>query len=212
MSSSQFAERSKSGDLLLFRGFEFPAKCQRYYTTSHYDHVALLVKRYFELEVYETTSAQVNYFLRFFILNQGCKIRPWRFFISNQWVYSYDKIIYRELIYDKKKVLKDEKNLEEILKNKLDDFLSETRDKDYKLPANIICCPGKREYEEKNNWEKSKGFFCSQLIAAAYFKMEVLKYDKCSLRYFPGDFSQSSNLGFTENFRFGPEILVDFSQ
>ena len=63
MSSGQFTERSKSGDLLLFRGFEFPAKCQRYFTTSHYDHVALLVKRYYELEVYETTSAQVYFWV-----------------------------------------------------------------------------------------------------------------------------------------------------
>jgi hypothetical protein len=59
MSSNQFYERSKSGDLLLFRGFEFPAKCQRFFTNSQYDHVALLVKKYFELEVYETTSIQV---------------------------------------------------------------------------------------------------------------------------------------------------------
>jgi hypothetical protein len=60
MSSNQFLERSKSGDLLLFRGFEVPAKCQRFFTNSNYDHVALLVKRYLELEVYETTSIQVK--------------------------------------------------------------------------------------------------------------------------------------------------------
>lgn len=63
MSSSQFIERSKSGDLLLFRGFEFPARCQRFFTTSQYDHVALLVKRFFDLEVYETTSVQVNFLI-----------------------------------------------------------------------------------------------------------------------------------------------------
>ena len=59
MSGDQFLRKAKSGDLLLFRGFELPAKCQRYYTASHYDHVALLVKRFNELEIYETTSMQV---------------------------------------------------------------------------------------------------------------------------------------------------------
>jgi hypothetical protein len=115
------------------------------------------------------------------------------------------------LIYDKNKIIENDRYLEEIVKEKLDDFLFETKDKDYKLPLNIICCPSKKDFEEKNNWSNSKGFFCSQLIAAAYFKIGVLKYDKCSLRYFPGDFSQNSSLSFNDGFRFGPEILVDFS-
>ena len=60
MSAEQFVKKSKTGDLMLFRGYEFPAQCQRFFTGSHYDHVALLIKKYTELEVYETTSVQVK--------------------------------------------------------------------------------------------------------------------------------------------------------
>jgi hypothetical protein len=60
MSAQQFATKSKTGDIMLFRGYEFPAKCQRCCTGAHYDHVALLIKKYTELEVYESTSLQVK--------------------------------------------------------------------------------------------------------------------------------------------------------
>jgi hypothetical protein len=59
MSGDEFAKKSKSGDLILFRGYEYPAKCQRCCTGSDYDHVALLIKKFIDLEVYETTSIQV---------------------------------------------------------------------------------------------------------------------------------------------------------
>lgn len=84
-------------------------------------------------------------------------------------------------------------------------------DKKYALPLSVICCPNKKEFEKKNDWSKSEGFFCSQLVAAAYFKMGIINYDRCSIRYYPGDFSQNSNLDFNPDFSLGPEIIVDFS-
>lgn len=60
MFEEQFCERAKTGDLLIFRGFEFGARCQRLFTGSQYDHVALLVKRNNILNVYESTSKDVS--------------------------------------------------------------------------------------------------------------------------------------------------------
>jgi len=68
MSAQQFATKSKTGDIMLFRGYEFPAKCQRCCTGAHYDHVALLIKKYTELEVYESTSQQVKHKLLLILL------------------------------------------------------------------------------------------------------------------------------------------------
>jgi len=36
MTEKQFSEKSKTGDILLFRGFEFPSKCQRFFTQAEY--------------------------------------------------------------------------------------------------------------------------------------------------------------------------------
>ncbi len=60
MYERQFTDRVKTGDLLIFRGFECPAKCQRCFTGSHYDHLALLVRRNDQVFVYESTSKDVN--------------------------------------------------------------------------------------------------------------------------------------------------------
>lgn len=151
-----------------------------------------------------------------FILNfnkkiKGCKVRPWRYFLSNGWVYYYDKIIYRELIYNTENEEK-KKELKEKIAENLDEFLGKTKDMKYALPVSIICCPGKKGYEEKNDWTKSKGFFCSQLVAASYLNMGILDYEKCTLRYFPGSFAQTSSIPLKAEFSLGPEIIVDFSK
>ena len=36
MTEKEFQEKAKTGDLLLFRGYEFPAKCQRFFTKAYY--------------------------------------------------------------------------------------------------------------------------------------------------------------------------------
>jgi len=131
--------------------------------------------------------------------------------LSNGWIYFYDKIIYRELIYNIQNE-SSRRELKEKIEENLDDFLLKTENKNYTLPVSIICCPGKQNFEEKNDWKNSKGFFCSQLVAAAYLNMGILEYDRCSLRYFPGNFSHSSNLPMKSEFSLGPEIIVDFSK
>lgn len=98
------------------------------------------------------------------------------------------------------------------MEDNLQQYLIQTKDKKYVLSSSIICCPGKKEHEQKNEWNQSEGFFCSQLVAAAYMKMGIIKYEKSSLRYFPGSFSQKSSLVLSENFFLGPEMIVDFSE
>jgi len=98
------------------------------------------------------------------------------------------------------------------LSNKLEEFLLKTKNAKYRLPLSIICCPGKKSYERFNNWEKSKGFFCSQLVAAAYLNMGILSYEKATANYLPGKFSQENMLPFTDGFNLGPEFIIDLSK
>ncbi len=39
MTEKDFAENAKTGDLLLFRGFELPGKCQRFFTQADYGNI-----------------------------------------------------------------------------------------------------------------------------------------------------------------------------
>ena len=60
MFENDFRSKAKTGDLLIFRGFECPARCQRCFTGAHYDHIALLYKKHDVLFVYESTSKDVK--------------------------------------------------------------------------------------------------------------------------------------------------------
>ena len=199
MFENEFVDKAKTGDLLIFRGFECPAKCQRFFTGSQYDHVALLFKRNGILFVYESTS------------KDGCMVRRWRDFTDFMWNLLYDKMVYRELIInmEEKQKLKYE---EELIEN-CDLFIKETEKKKYTLSCcGGICCSKKKEFEKNNEWSKSDGFFCSQLVAAAYIKCNILKYYKGTGNFLPGNFAQDQRLELHDNFSLGPEIIVEFSK
>ena len=42
MTEKEFSHRVKTGDILLFRGFDFPARCQRFFTQADYGKDILL--------------------------------------------------------------------------------------------------------------------------------------------------------------------------
>jgi len=98
------------------------------------------------------------------------------------------------------------------MKNKFDEFLSKTKNSGYRLPCSIICCPGKKTFERFNDWGKAKGFFCSQLVAAAYMNMGILSYEKSSSSYLPGNLSHNAMIPFNKGFNLSPEYIVDVSK
>jgi len=119
-------------------------------------------------------------------------------------------MVYRELIYGSNK--EDRDPFQEKLKESCDIFIKDTERKKYIFSCCALCFSRKKEYEIKNEWNKSNGFFCSQLVAAAYLYCGILKNNKSSKKYLPGSFSSSSNhLEFDEKFSLGPEILIDFT-
>ena len=200
ISSSEFAKKAKSGDCLIFRGFECPAKCQRCFTRAEYDHVALLQRRNDVLYVYESTS------------KDGTKARNWREFTAYCWNLLYDKMVFRELLIDlpepqKGKVQRD-------IEIKLDNFIKATEGKKYILNVCSILCGGApKDYEKKNDWKKSNGFFCSQLLIASYIASGIVTVNKESGSYLPGDFSDKTSGAFklAKDFYLGPEIIIDFT-
>lgn len=58
-SEENFLHNAKTGDVLIFRGNEFVANCQRFYTRDRYDHVALLVRKPSGVYFYESLSVTV---------------------------------------------------------------------------------------------------------------------------------------------------------
>jgi hypothetical protein len=134
----------------------------------------------------------------------------WKEFTNSLWNLLYDKMVYREL-----QINGDTTNEKELIQaeieEKTEEFINETQNKKYVLSCSAILCYKKKDYERKNNWKDSKGFFCSQLIAAAYLNCGILQYKKGTSYYLPGSFSHGKKLQLKETYSLGPEVIIDFS-
>ena len=190
---------AKTGDILLFRGFEKHSKCQRSLTGADYDHVALLVRQGLILYVYESTG------------KDGVKLRPWRDFRMNLWNLLYDKMSFRQLIIDKEKI-----NVTEFQKNieiKCNEFIKMTKGLKYTLSGCGFCCKcSMKKYGKDKKWGEYKGYFCSQLVAAAYNHMGLLTDDIDIGYYLPGSFSKDYDLELKKGIELSVEYIIDFSE
>ena len=197
ISYHEFPSRAKSGDILIFRGLECPAKCQRCFTQADYDHVGVLYLKDSTLFVYESTS------------KDGVKLRTWREFVCYYWNLLYEKMVYRELIVS----LPNKEKVQNDIHNRLSDFIKLTQGKKYRLKGCGLCFGiSMKENEKKNAWDQSKGFFCSQLVAGAYYMSGVMPYVADSRYYLPGAFSRYGNIQLNKGFSLGPEYILEFSE
>jgi hypothetical protein len=137
-------------------------------------------------------------------------LRSWREFTSYLWNLLYDKMVYRELIINLEE--SEKKKFELTIDRLTEDFIHETQKKKYVLHCCNLCCGGKVDNEKKNDWRKSDGFFCSQLVAAAYVKCGIMPYTLGTGYYLPGHFAHEKDLGLNDNFSLSPEIIIEFSQ
>ena len=194
-----FEEIAKTGDILLFRGFQKHSKCQRSFTGADYDHVALIVRQGIILYVYESTG------------KDGVKLRAWRDFRVNLWNLLYDKLTFRQLIVDKEKI-----NVQEFEKNKeikCTEFIKMTKGMKYTLSGCGFCCKcNMKKYGKDKKWGEYKGYFCSQLVAAAYNHMGLLT-DEIDIGYYlPGSFSKDYDLELKNGIELSVEYIIDFSE
>ena len=195
-----FQREANTCDILLFKGLETHSKLQRKITLADYDHVALLVKKDHNLFVYEAQS------------KDGVKLRPWREFTMYKWDLLYEKMVFRKLILDK--LIIDNKNefYEELNRN-VNEFINSTKGKQYSLKDIQLCCHGKmKEHQRENKWDKQHGFFCSQLVAAAYHKCGLISDNINAGHYLPGTFSRYSDMKLEKGCSLSPEYIIDFSE
>ena len=200
ISLQEFESTAKTGDLLLFKSRQCLSKTQRFYTRDEYDHIALIKNHYSFLALYEATSLG------------KCNVVYWENFKYNLLNLAYEVVAYRKLNYENE----DEEERKRVVGEMnvaCGEFIDCTKNMQYYISLCDMMCKSKpKDYQLKNEWEKSKGFCCSSLVAAAYIKMGVMKpvYDVHSS--FPGDFESDRNrFVFNEGFSLGPEKIIEFS-
>lgn len=101
-------------------------------------------------------------------------------------------MVYRKLIVKVEEIkLSDfmkafEKTLNEFINVINFSLYQNTKGKPYRLTCDKLCCGRARDYEINNDWERCKGFFCSQLVSAGLMKLSIINVSKGAGKYLPG--------------------------
>ena len=200
LTTEEFENIAKTGDILLFQGNECTQNLQRFFTRDEYDHVALVRKNGCTLFIYEATSIR------------KCSTMVWDAFKYDLFPLVYGRIVYRRLIIEEKDENK-KKEIQKKIEKDIGDFIKDTFNKEYYLSiSSILCCKSPEDYEKNNKWNLSKGFSCSALLTACYYKAGILTFENGVHSKLPGHFSQDKYLNFTKGFSLGPEKLIEFSE
>jgi len=188
-----FARRAESGDLLLFRGKDTPARLQRAATGALYDHVALLLRTSAgKLALLEATG------------RHGVNILSWEHFTAKRWQRCYAWLAYRKVYFGRtaEQLLSLQEYVASVLGQPygltvaklLDRTLSEAFDEQGRCVSSPTRAGGggASPAREESREEGLRSFFCSELAAACLKRCGVLAGARASTRYWPGSFSQHS--------------------
>ena len=232
--SNEFSKKAKTCDIILFRSYSKCSRCQRCITRGHYDHIGLLVKICNELFVYETTGKDgailrkwkefLNYY--WYLL---CEKMTFRKLIATQ--EAMKKFImnnnegnanlgkknnsnYNSGFSDSNVGTLSKAEIENqfycLLRTKLDDFIQKVTGKKYYFSVCQYLFKGLNKNKITPNF-KNQGYFCSELIAAAYNYCGILSNKMNITNYLPSSFAENGDAAFNEGFNFGPEYIIIFS-
>ncbi|EAS06661.1 PH domain protein (macronuclear) [Tetrahymena thermophila SB210] len=164
MMESEFIEKAKSGDIILFNTESIPAAMQRKTTFSKYDHVGIVVK------------LRDNFVRIFDATGYGVELTEW-----NKFVYEngqYNSMTYRQLNYSKR---------EKVLPA-LYNFILQANGKKYSM--NLLKFAKMNSIVEDNSSKnKDSTYFCSELVAKCLKEMGLLNQITSSTQYWPRSFS-----------------------
>eukprot|EP00828_Plagiopyla_frontata_P043350 TRINITY_DN6731_c0_g1_i1.p1 TRINITY_DN6731_c0_g1~~TRINITY_DN6731_c0_g1_i1.p1 ORF type:complete len:268 (-),score=39.93 TRINITY_DN6731_c0_g1_i1:177-980(-) len=193
MTLPTFNDRVETLDIILYRGSQFGQKALRTMTNSSYDHVGFLVKQdNGRILLIESTT------------DQGVGYTYWDFFVEMEWYKCYEKIVYRHLDVERKPqmIAAVEKFLKNVLHNNYSISLKKLMQK-----QSVI-----QQQDQQAQKDKTREFFCSELVASAYKRAGLLPQDKSAMQYWPGDFAQKNSSFPLLNGVLSEEFLLYFDE
>ena len=199
ITTDDFENLAKTGDLILFKTRHILADIQRFFTCDSYDHIAFIHSNFGFITIFDASKVG------------SCKSHYWGSFKASLNSLAFEKISYRRLNIEEKNLEK-KYEIQERIENLTEEFMSEMTDKKYYVSICNILFKGKpKNYEIKGEWEKCEGYSCSSLVAALYIKLGIIKLKNTIHCIKPGDFEQNKNLYFLPGFSLGPEKIIQFS-
>eukprot|EP00466_Bigelowiella_natans_P005404 jgi/Bigna1/75714/fgenesh1_pg.36_\ len=185
---------AKAGDILLFktRG-NFWSSLARSVTSSNWDHIGLVLGEGNDLRVLEALIAG------------GVQVSRFSQFYTCAWYTQYEHIALRRLVGPRERL---------DVEKKLDRFSRSISGRRYQIKAwkMFHAWYGSTNSAQSAQKEMEKDTFCcSEVIAAAYKELGLLRPDIDSVAYVPGTFGSEKSVFLLEGFRLEGEMEVLFS-
>lgn len=196
----------QTGDLVLFSGATSSGAIIKFFDHSTYSHVAVVLKAKYtqQLLVFEASTNRAGLVdIQSGKVLKGVEVLPLRQKIFSGW---YNLVAVRRLTGI------DQEQREEMYA-KLLEFREEVQGRPYekdKLELILSSIDFQEDYLSflRNTHEDLSSLFCSELVAAAYKRMGLLKTKKLSNEFTPDDFSNNGDLEL--NFgQLEPEVYVE---
>ena len=164
----KFMANCNNGDILLFRGKKINNKLLRGITGSKYDHVGLVIKGPAGPYLFDATG-------------DGICLHTFKKFHRKKWYRPYQYVCRRALKWKNEETGKYVPMPERYV-DKLHTFVEATVGMHYRLtPSSLLR-------NNKAKEKKKKGYFCSELVAAAYQATGLLPEEPQAQLYWPGTF------------------------
>mmetsp|Transcript_8213 Transcript_8213/g.20163 ORF Transcript_8213/g.20163 Transcript_8213/m.20163 type:complete len:640 (+) Transcript_8213:15-1934(+) len=180
----------RPGDILLFRTKgSFLGGLTRAVTASEWDHIGLLVGTGDRLEVMEALMAG------------GVQTSRYSQFYNCCWYKQYSSVALRRLVGPRRRV---------DIEKRLEGFTKKVVGKKYQVKAMKILSSWMGSTSATVNELDKKAYCCSEIVAAAYKELGILRPDVDAVAYVPGDFASEKTLFLLEGFRLENEIQVLF--
>ncbi len=183
----EYGRTAKTGDILLFKTKGKTPALIRFGTGSEYDHVGLVVKiRGQPVGLLES-------------LGEGVNVASLLDFKYNGWWKTYSAIVARRLHAD----------LSPEQQRGFETFITTVVGRKYGFwnPAALY-----RKKSLLSVDDPDRSFFCSELVAAAFKQVGLLRQNQASCTYFPGSFSEYSGMQLLQGAFFGKEVEVIFDK
>lgn len=182
MTYPQFAAHVETGDLLLFKSRTAASLALRVATLSSYDHIAIL---------FTVESGEI--FMIESLGRTGVQVISLDWFLGNCWNLLYTKIAHRKLIC----------NRDAVFYSQFKRYAKAWEGRPYRLNTGKLIRKTSFQHEYDD-------FFCSQLVAALYKKLDLLPEEVSCCSYWPASFSDGRSLKLKGSACLGEERLIRF--
>jgi len=192
ISATQFKDKARSGDIVLFQTDNLSGKVIRKFTSGDYDHVAIVFN--FATGKCGILESLQNTGVAAFLWDDLVKTKAWR---------EYKRVVIRPLIIPP--------SSKRLLLQKIERFIFDASQCHLRYGLGATKMMRKKSLSHEV-WDKNRTYFCSELVAKCLKNISLLRADPASCQYLPCDFSEATSINLLKGCYFGKEVEIAFEE